>query len=340
MRKLVAYGLKLLFRIRKRRILFLYTNEINTMKRRTFIQRLGVGSAAVALAPSLISSCSTRPSGPKLSLAQWSLNRAFFGGDLDPRDFAAIAAENYGFEAVEYVNGFFMEQGSDEHFWQDMKQRSDAAGVKNLLIMCDNEGDLGVADDALRKQAVENHYKWVNAAKMLGCHSIRVNAFGEPERAVYRAAIVDAMGRLAEYAAAENIAVLIENHGLFSSDAAFIVGIIEEVAKDNLGTLPDFGNWCLSAKWGSTQFECEEVYDRYTGVREFLPYAGGVSAKAYNFNEAGEDKIIDYHKMLKVVKDFGFDGYIGVEYEGVEKPEHEGILATRALIQKVWANLG
>jgi sugar phosphate isomerase/epimerase len=220
-----------------------------------------------------------------------------------------------------------------------MKARAQAAGVRSLLIMVDDEGDLGGADEAMRRQAVENHYKWVNAAKILGCHSIRVNAFGDPDRETFRTALVDGMGRLAEYAVGEGLDIIIENHGLFSSDAGLITSVIREVGAPNLGTLPDFGNWCRSAKWGSTQVGCEEAYDRYQGVREFLPYARGVSAKAYDFNERGEDRIIDYYEMLRIVRDSGYEGYIGIEYEGVEKSEHEGILATRALIEKVWASL-
>ena len=308
------------------------------MQRRAFIRDLAWGGAVLAVAPRL-SYTANRADPPKISLAQWSLNRAFFGGDLDPKNFAAIAMDTYGIDAVEYVSGFYVDLVLDESFWNDLKARATDAGVQSLLIMVDDEGDLGGADDAMRRQAVENHYKWVNAAKILECHSIRVNGFGDPDRETFKQALVDGMGRLAEYAAGEDINVIIENHGLFSSDAGLITSIIREVEMPNLGTLPDFGNWCLSAKWGSTQFECDEAYDRYQGVAEFLPYARGVSAKAYDFNEQGEDRIIDYRRMLKIVKDSGYEGYIGIEYEGVEQPEHEGILTTRALIEKVWASL-
>ena len=276
---------------------------------------------------------------PKLSLAQWSLHRQFNDGHLDPIDFAGIAMNTYGINAVEYVNQFYMDSGEDEKFWIDMKKRADDVGVTSLLIMVDDEGDLGTADDLERKQSVENHYKWVNAAKILGCHSIRVNAFGESDKNSYRAAIVDGMGQLADYAAQENINIIIENHGLYSSDAGLITEIIKQVGKSNLGTLPDFGNWCLSEKWGSTQSDCDEAYDRYQGVSQFLPFAKGVSAKSYNFNEKGEDTTIDYYKMLKIVKDSGFNGHIGIEYEGEILSEHEGILATKALIEKVWQSL-
>ncbi len=276
----------------------------------------------------------------KISLAQWSLNRAFFANELDAKDFANIAKNDYDIAAVEYVNGFYKEQANDESFWQDMNNRAKQAGVKNLLIMVDEEGDLGNNNDAERQKAVENHYKWVNAAKILGCHSIRVNAFGSDSEEELHNALVDGMGQLCDYAAKEHINILIENHGLFSSNGKFITNVIKTANRPNFGTLPDFGNWCLNEKWGSTQNnKCSEVYDRYQGVAEFLPYAKGYSAKSYKFDANGNETIIDYKKMLQIAKDGGYDGYIGIEFEGEDMAEPDGIRATKALIEKVWAEI-
>lgn len=307
------------------------------MKRRSFIHNSLLGATALAINP-LITGC-TKPKDLQISLAQWSLHRAFWDNKLDPVDFASIARDTYDIDAVEYVNGFYADSAGDDNFWNKMKESSDLAGVKNLVIMVDDEGDLGTSDPSQRKKAVENHYKWVNAAKILNCHSVRVNAFGDADRTVYRESIMEGMSSLAEYAAQMNINIIIENHGLFSSDASLIAGIIKEVNMTNFGAFPDFGNWCLSAKWGSTQGDCDKAYDRYQGVSELLPYAKAVSAKSYNFNEQGEDTTIDYYKMLQIVKDSAYDGYIGIEYEGTEKGEHEGILLTRALMEKVWNTL-
>lgn len=316
------------------------------MKRRIFLKKAALSTyalSAVSLmtyASNLLDFTKDNETGDlKLSLAQWSLNRQFFNGLLDPNDFANIAKNTYGINAVEYVSQFYKDSAKDEKFWIKMKERADRVGVNNLLMMVDDEGDLGIANDTERIKSIENHYKWVDAAKMLGCHSIRVNAFGDSDKSIYSSAIVDSMGRLADNAAKENINVVIENHGLYSSDAKLITDIIKQVDKSNFGALPDFGNWCLSAKWGGTQGECNEEYNRYQGVLEFLPYAKGISAKSYDFNEKGEDAIIDYYKMLKIIKDFGFKGHIGIEYEGVVLSEYEGILATKALIEKVWRSL-
>ncbi len=310
------------------------------MYRRKFIQKAGLSLPLLAL-PGLLSSAvqPSQSATPKISLAQWSLNRAFFAGELDAMDFALISSRDYGINAIEYVSAFYKDRVEDEAVWVDLKSRATDHNVISLLIMVDDEGDLGDPDDILRTQAVENHYKWINAAKILGCHSIRVNAFGTGSKEAVRAALIDGMGSLSEYAASEGINIIIENHGLHSSDAEFIVDIIKEVDMPNFGTLPDFGNWCLSAKWGSTQIECDQAYNRYQGVALFMPYAKAVSAKSYNFDQGGNDKIIDYRKMLRVVKNAGYDGYIGIEYEGTEHSEPQGIRATKALIERVWQEI-
>ncbi|TMU55538.1 sugar phosphate isomerase/epimerase family protein [Flagellimonas algicola] len=315
------------------------------MKRRFFLEKFAWSTGVLAASPLVTYGYNFLDDGSvpyasdlKLSLAQWSLHRQFQNGNLNAVDFASISNDTYGLNAVEYVNGFYKKSGKDERFWANMKERADKAGVNNLLIMIDEEGDLGAANEKERIKAVENHYKWVNAAKILGCHSIRVNAFGASDRDTFKSAMTDGLGRLAEYAAKENINIVIENHGLNSSDAQLITEILKQVGTPNVGTLPDFGNWCLTAKWGSTKGDCDKAYDIYQGVTEFLPFAKGVSAKSYNFDDQGEHPSIDYYRMLKIVKDFGWDGHIGIEYEG-DAPEHEGILLTKALIEKAWNGL-
>ena len=309
--------------------------------RRSFVKKTVLGSAALM---SPFTDMNALNSGlksalPKISLAQWSLNRAFFKGELNAINFPDIAKNSYGINAVEYVNAFYKEYEEDEKFWNQLKRRANDAGVNNLLIMVDDEGELGNPDDKERTQAIENHYKWIEAAKLLGCHSIRVNAFGQGNKSTLKKTLADGLGRLCDYGAKENINVLIENHGLHTSDAKFITSIIEEVNHPNLGTLPDFGNWCLNAKWGSTQNDkCTEMYDPYEGVTEFLPFAKGVSAKSYNFDSHGNETFLDYGRLLKIVKDSGFNGFIGIEYEGEKLSEPEGIKATKALIEKVWFN--
>jgi len=310
--------------------------------RRIFLQRSALATGALLLPAGFLPlGCASKNIPLKISLAQWSLHRALEKGHVKADDFPFIAKNTHGIDAVEYVNGFFKENATNETYWQDLNRRCADEGIKSLLIMVDDEGHLGEPKLEERTKAVEKHYKWVHAAKLLGCHSIRVNGFGSGSKEEIREALVDGMGRLAEYGEAEGINILIENHGLQSSDASYITGIIKEVANPFLGTLPDFGNWCLNKEWGSTSNNsCTKVYDSYKGVAEFLPYAKGVSAKSYDFDGEGNETVIDYNRLLQLVKDHGYEGYIGIEYEGSRLSEAEGIKATKELLERTWNSLG
>ena len=261
----------------------------------------------------------------RISLAQWSLHRTLFEGKLDNLDFPRTAKRQFGIEAVEYVNQFFKDKAKDAAYLADLAKRAADEGVANLLIMCDGLGNLGDADAAMRSKAIENHFPWVEAAKRLGCHSIRVNAASKGSFEEQQKLAADGLTRLADYAAQMQMAVIVENHGGFSSNGEWLAGVIKLVGKPNCGTLPDFGNF--------------HDYDRYRGVEELLPFAKGVSAKSHEFDADGNEVRTDYGRMMKLVVDSGYRGWVGIEYEGKALPESEGILATKALLERVRSQL-
>lgn len=254
----------------------------------------------------------------EISLAQWSLHRTLFGKKLDHLDFAQTAKNDYGISAVEYVNQFFKDKAKDQQYLSEMKKRAGDAGVKSLLIMIDGEGALGDAEEAKREQTIENHYKWVEAAKFLGCHSIRVNAesSGSFDEQMNRAA--DGLRRLTQFGVQHGINVIVENHGGLSSNGAWLAAVIKKVNHPRCGTLPDFGNFNLGDG---------RQYDRYQGVRELMPWARGVSAKSHDFDEQGNETHTDFKRMIKIVLDAGYHGFVGIEYEGNNRSEPEGIRA-------------
>jgi L-ribulose-5-phosphate 3-epimerase len=259
----------------------------------------------------------------KISLAEWSLHKTLFGGKLDNLDFPKSAKVDFGIDAVEYVNQFFKDKAKDQKYLAELNKRAAEYGVKNILVMIDGEGDLGDPDENRRTKAVENHHPWVEAAKTLGCHSIRVNARSKDplsfDEQLKLAA--DGLRRLSEFAAKLGMNVIVENHGGLSSNGKWLAGVMKAVDLKNCGTLPDFGNF------GS--------YDRYKGVAELMPFAKGVSAKSYDFDKDGNDTRTDYRRMMRIVLDAGYHGYVGIEYEGRRLPEPEGILATKKLLEKV-----
>ena len=267
----------------------------------------------------------------RISLAQWSLHRMLSAGKLDNLDFPALTRSEFDIGAVEFVNSFFKDKAKDTAYLDDLIGRCKDADVKPLLIMIDNEGAIGDPDDEKRRQAVENHYRWVEAAKRLGCHSIRVNAHSEGPRDEQQKLVADGLRRLSEFAAKLQLNILVENHGGLSSDGKWLTGIMQQVDLPNCGTLPDFGNFRVSP-YG---IKPAKMYDRYQGVAELMPYAKAVSAKSHQFDAEGNETETDYLRMLRIVIEAGYRGYVGIEWEGKEPGEFEGIRLTKRLLERV-----
>lgn len=277
----------------------------------------------------------------KISLAEWSFHRALEAGTLDHLDFPLKAKKEFGISAVEYVNGFFggkkmdfKAAAKDKTYLNELLKRSKDAGVFNHLLMVDDEGPLSSPNGKELVESVDNHKKWIDAAAFLGCLTVRVNLHGEGDADDRKKASVEALSKLGEYAKPMKINVVVENHGSVTSDGNWLTDVMKQVGKPNVGTLPDFGNFCISHPWGTIQEGCDEQYDMYTGIQQMLPFAKGVSAKTYDFDGNGEQPLLDYKRLLGIVKASGFKGYIGVEYEGINQPEEEGVRNTLALLKK------
>jgi len=324
--------------------------QYQKLSRRKFINysgKLGIGIPLLGLSSCSDSSKQEKSNGQILSLeentsnkwfdislAQWSLHRMIKAQKLDTMGFAAFTKKTFGLNAIEYVSGFFKD-GTNKNYLKELNKRALDNGVKQLLIMIDGIGDLGSPNDMDRKKAVINHYKWVEAAKLLDCHSIRVNAYGKGNKKDIQKAAIAGLGALGQYAKASDLNVIVENHGSYSSDGIWLSEIMRQVNLDNVGTLPDFGNFCIEREGGDRwSGKCINEYDRYKGIKEMLPFAKGLSAKSHDFDVDGNETHTDYEKMLRIVKASGYKGYIGVEYEGNEISEIEGIKKTISLLKR------
>jgi len=316
------------------------------IKRREFIERqlkLGLGFALLAIPKKGFGFNLNNENNSnlffKLSLAQWSLHKGIDSGEFDPYDFAKTSKE-LGFSGLEYVNALYSDVMDSRNKHQAIKnfikKCNDEAkqnNIENLLIMIDGEGDLATSNVRKRNAAIENHKKWIDAASQMRCHSVRVNLYGVEEKKKWMEYSSNSLTRLSEFSKDYNINVIVENHGSLSSNAELLMQVINNVNLKNCGTLPDFGNFCIKRVEGDLyESDCVKEYDRYKGIKEMMPKAFAVSAKSNSFNNKGDEVYTDYLKMLKIVKESGYDGYIGVEYEGTGLSEMDGILATKNLL--------
>jgi len=309
------------------------------MNRKQFLSLTGVSAIGLAF-PTPIFSNNNNIDKNKISLAQWSINKSYFSGKKNADEFP-IHAASMGFAGVEYVNQFYFDQlknGTTSsknvgRLAKVLNRNANNHNISNVLIMVDVEGNLADSSSAVIKTSIEQHKKWVELAAEIGCHSIRVNLSGEKDPQKWVDQSVKGLTGLCEFSKTMGINIIVENHGGLSSNASLLAKVMKTTNLDNCGTLPDFGNFCTSRGWGNEP-GCKEWYDMYKGVAELMPYAKSVSAKSYDFDENGNETKIDYAKMLKIVKDHNYEGYIGVEYEGSRLSEKEGITATKELIQR------
>ena len=330
---------------------------MNCVTRRAMLKRFALGSAALSITGchTIFKTQKTLTPLYEISLAQWSLHRTIFGattsaerlrgltgdkvvstlrenpnyllrGSLDTLSFPLYAKQQFGINAVEYVNTFFLGKARDKQYLTELKLRAKDAGVNNVLIMCDLEGDLGHPDNTQRTRAVENHYKWIEAAAFLGCHAIRVNAKSAGNWNEQITLAADGLHRLCTYAEQFNISILVENHGGLSSNPQWLTSVMNATDHKQIGTLPDFGNFTISET---------EKYDYYDGVAALMPYARAVSAKSLSFDAKGNHTTFDYEKMMNIVLRSGYSGFVGIEYEGEHLTEQQGIRYSLALLENI-----
>ncbi|MGC8640303.1 MAG: sugar phosphate isomerase/epimerase family protein [Isosphaeraceae bacterium] len=296
--------------------------------RRSFLKSSAAGASALGLAR-LVETRAADSGAFKISLAEWSLHRALFAGKISNLDFPRIAREEYGIEGAEFVNQFFKDKAHDHAYLKDLKSRANDHGVTCVLIMIDGEGDMSSPEKSHRDRAVANHKKWIDAAAALGCHSIRINT-GENYSPTDVGAAAEACSALAEYGASHKIGVICENHGGPSSNPDALIALMKAVNSPNFGTLPDFGNF---PKRGD-----KYAIDIYSAVERMMPYAKGVSAKSYDFDAEGNETTLDYPRLMKIVSQAGYHGFVGIEYEGGRLSEPEGIKATKKLLERIRGN--
>ena len=261
----------------------------------------------------------------KLSLAEWSLNKAIRTREITNLDFPKVARERFGIEGLEFVNHLM--ETPTLSYQQQLKKRMADTGTKPVLIMCDREGDMGSPERAERLKSADAHRKWVDIAAELGCHAIRTNMLPGAKQPVTAAEVdkflndcAESYTRLRDYGKAAGISILIENHVDGISNNVDVIARLMKMVP-GLGTLPDFGNFVKGT-------------DRYEAVRKMMPFAKGVSAKVWDFDAANEETTTDMARMMKIVKDSGYTGYVGIEYEGTRMSEYEGVAAAKKCLEK------
>ena len=326
--------------------------------RRKFIKNIFKSSAAISLSSPLLNNdlfANYVSNKLKISLQCFSFASEFYKGNFNLSNFSKIVRETYNLDGAEFWSIPFMGKEKNSNFLNELRQKSNDYGVKNTIILVDlldmqtmKQGNsLASIDKKERNQAIEDHKPWIDAAKSIGCDSIRINLWSDASMQEVMKVSIESISKLLEYASDKNISIVIENHGGHTGDAKWLVNLIKKINNKKLGTLPDFGtlNFCVKRDLNlDFTAKCLSQYDKYLGVKELLPYAKGISAKSTQFDLKGNETDTNFKKMVRLIKKSNFEGYISIEYEGAIRdtfsqqnnhlPTHDGILATKKLLEK------
>jgi sugar phosphate isomerase/epimerase len=243
-------------------------------------------------------------------------------------DFPAFAREQYSIGLLDYVNTLLGSSRDMAGRAAELARSSAAAGVQNQVLMIDEQGLLGDPDPSRRAQSVDNHLRWWDVADAIGCRYMRVNAHSSGTDAEQLELCRDGISTLIDRGAARPSTLLIENHGGLSSRADWIVSLIDSLPASRCALMTDFNNF---------QYAPGQVYDRYLGVQQMMPFTRVVSAKSFDFDDAGNETTIDFTRMFDIIRNFALEGAVSAEYEGSRLSEFDGAGATVELLQQLAA---
>lgn len=257
-------------------------------------------------------------------------------GPRDPMDFPRLARDAYGLEAIELEASLHYAHVRNDAYFARLRQQCDASGVRCVVISNMWEGNLASLQGQ-PEQTARNYHRWVDIAAIMGCRLLTVNVNARRgNRDLLAARAAEGLVALTSYSGPRGITVLVENHGWYSAYPPWLVGIMETVNSPFCKLSVDLGNFCT--RWDSGQC-VEQQYDPYEGVALMMPHARHVSAKMLGFDERGNDVRTDYVRMLRIIRDAGYQGYIGIEYAGDQLSPDHGIRASLALLRRATSEL-
>ncbi len=255
-----------------------------------------------------------------LSLATWSLNRLLRNTDkpIVYLDVPAMVRQHFGIEALELNNVFFAARDGD--YLRKLVAAAEKAGVRLLNIAVDEQGDLSSADPSARELGLERYGAWIPIAAEMGIGAIRANSggravadkpAGDPARVAAEQACIDSLRHLCDIGKKHGVAILVENHWGLSADPGSLARVVAAVRQshgnDAAGTLVDWGNW-------------PQHIDRWDALRQVFPYAMAVHAKVNDIDENLNHPSFDHARCLQITREAGYDGWLGIEYEGKDDP--------------------
>ena len=323
---------------------------MHSMTRRKFLEHSAAAAGSLAALPTSSSAAESKIFF-KIALGEYSFNSVYRAGKYNPLELASLTRKKFQLGAIDYVSTFWADKAHDKTFLAELKKRASDNDITNHIILVDLPGpQLGDPHSSSRAAAVEAHRFWLGVAQVLGCRGIRVNLNGFGRSGDKQAALsfaVDGYSKLLQYGERDNLDILVQNHIGYTCDPDWLVTVMKQVNNKHAGIEADPGHFqelfLLPKAGGGYDVQNGESFDLYAGWAKLMPFTKTANAKTHNFDANGNETTIDYRHLLAIMKNAGFRGYIGIEWEpagtGTQLTSSEGINKTKALLEKDGASL-
>ena len=263
----------------------------------------------------------------KLSVTTYS-----FGNYLNELGILGVVdkAAEMGFDGIEFTDGGWTKD-LDPDVAKAVRERCDEKGLE-VVAYC--VGANFLTDDLVGE--ISRIKKNVNFAARLGAKNMRHDmGWGYPaSKKICRGyddalpIFVNATRDIADYAESKGVGTMTENHGLFSQDANRVEKLVNSVAHPNFGALVDIGNFMCADEDPVKSVGIMAPYAKHVHAKDFFfksgmdvnPGEGWFRTRAMNYLRGaiigqGEAKV---YQSIQILKKAGYDGYITVEFEGME----------------------
>jgi hypothetical protein len=254
----------------------------------------------------------------KLSLNERSIAPAIESGLVDHLDFTRIAREELDIRAVDYVTSLFREKLHDESYLTEMNRRAAEFGVRNVLLIVENEGDLACEDNSQRKQSLKKHLSMIDVGQALGCSGVCVQPRGTGDSDEVAKRLVGSLQSLCEVGELRKINVMVSNRGISNISPEWLLRVVDAVGNTKCGIFSYFDGF--------------KHLNPTEGLEKVMPSSKGVCAVSKSTEDSRELHEKRFREMLEIVSNSGYRGYLSLEYQG-NQAGWDGIRSMRQVVK-------
>jgi sugar phosphate isomerase/epimerase len=234
--------------------------------------------------------------------------------------------DTFGIRHVEIWSPMIPEQ--TDAYCREIQRRTARAGCVISNIQLDGPYNLSSSNAAERSESIAYAKTWIRRTASMGSPRMRVNIDdGKPDRPLDEAALAKVLRELQDYASANKVQLLIENHIGNSKKIATVAELLRVAGDPRMGAVLD---------WGNSDAANFDV--RLADFRLLFPYLAFVSAKGLHFDRAGKHIEYPIETIVRATEAYGYRGIYSIELY-VEENFPDPIMGVKSMIKSIQSNL-